>query len=98
MERPELFQELLDRQDRIESMLKDLLERHTIKDFYDIEEFARIVRKAPFTCREWARNKRIRAEKKLSGRGSYPQWRVSHEELLRYQRDGLLPLPDQRSA
>jgi hypothetical protein len=44
-----------------------------------------------FTVREWARNGRIRAEKKLSGRGAHARWVVSHDELLRYQREGLLP-------
>ncbi len=76
----------------IEAMLVVLVERQTVKDFYEIEEFARIVRKAPFTTREWCRLGRIRAEKKLSGRGAYARWVVPHAELLRYQREGLLPV------
>ena len=63
-----------------------------MKEHYEIEEFARLVGKAEFTCREWARLGRINAEKKLSGRGAHAHWVVSHEELLRYQREGLLPL------
>jgi hypothetical protein len=77
--------------ERIESMLAILVERQQVREFYEIEEFARIVGKAPFTCREWARLGRIRAEKKLSGRGAHAQWCVSHAELLRYQKEGLLP-------
>lgn len=75
----------------IERMLIALVEQQQVKDWYDMDEFARIVGKAPFTVREWARLKRIRAEKRKSGRGAYAAWVVSHAELLRYQRNGLLP-------
>jgi hypothetical protein len=78
--------------DRIEAMLKQLVERQAVKEFYEIEEFARLVGREPFTCREWARHGRIRAEKKLSGRGAYARWVVTHAELLRYQKEGLLPI------
>lgn len=80
-----------ERLDRIEQMLAALIERETIKDFYEIEEFAHLVGKAPFTCREWARLGRIHAEKRQSGRGAHPAWVVSHGELLRYRQYGLLP-------
>ena len=79
-----------ERLDRIEQMLAVLVERETVKDYYDIDEFARLVGKAPFTCREWARLGRIHAEKRQSGRGPHPGWVISHHELLRYQREGLL--------
>jgi hypothetical protein len=80
------------RLERIELMLSALMERQTVKDFYEIEEFARLVGRKPFTCREWARHGRIRAEKKLSGRGAHARWVAPHAELLRYQREGLLPV------
>ena len=84
---------LEERLSRIEAMLAQLLERQVVvvKEFYEIEEFARLVGREPFTCREWARHGRIRAEKKLSGRGAYARWAVPHGELLRYQKEGLLP-------
>ena len=82
---------LEERLSRIEAMLAQLLERQAVKEFYEIEEFARLVGREPFTCREWARHGRIRAEKKLSGRGAYARWAVPHAELLRYQKEGLLP-------
>lgn len=81
-----------ERLEKIESLLVALVERETVKDFYDVEEFARMVGKAPFTCREWARLGRINAEKRQSGRGAHPAWVISHQELLRYRRDGLLPI------
>jgi hypothetical protein len=79
-----------ERLERIESMLAVLVQRQTVKDFYEVEEFARIVGKADFTVREWARLKRIRAQKRKSGRGAFASWVISHDELLRYQREGLL--------
>ena len=82
---------LEERLTKIESLLATLLERQTVKEFYEIEEFARMVEREPFTCREWARLGRIRAVKKNSGRGAHARWVVSHEELLRYRKEGLLP-------
>jgi hypothetical protein len=78
--------------DKIEAMLATLVDRERVKDFYEIEEFAKLVNRQPFTCREWARLGRINASKKDSGRGPHARWVVSHEEVLRYQRSGLLPL------
>ncbi len=75
---------------RMEQMLSVLIERQLAKDFYQIEEFAKLVDKRPFTVREWARLGRIHAEKRHSGRGAHPAWVISHAELLRYQRNGLL--------
>ena len=62
--------EVVTRLDRIESLLAAILERETIKDYYSTDEFARLVGKADFTVREWARLDRIRAEKRKSGRGA----------------------------
>ena len=77
--------------DRIESLLAALVERQSIKDWYTTEEFARLVGKAEFTVREWARLGRIKAQKRMSGRGAFASWVISHDELLRYQREGLRP-------
>jgi hypothetical protein len=81
-----------ERLEYIESLLVILVQRQTVKDYYEIEEFAKVVGKSCFTCREYCRLGRIRADKKLSGRGAHARWVVSHQELLRYQREGLLPL------
>jgi predicted site-specific integrase-resolvase len=77
---------------KIEIMLTALLERQQIREWYSVEEFARIVGRSEFTCREWCRRGRIHAEKKDSGRGAHTSWVVSHAELRRYQREGLLPV------
>ena len=63
-----------------------------MKDWYTTAEAGQILGKAEFTVREWARNRRIRAEKKGSGRGKYQSWVVAHAELQRIQREGLLPI------
>jgi hypothetical protein len=83
--------ELSERLERIERMLAVLLEREMVKDYYPTDEFARLVGKAEFTVREWARLGRIHAEKRQSGRGAYAEWVVGHPELLRYRQHGLLP-------
>jgi len=75
---------------KIESLLAVLVERETAKEWYTTEEFAKIVGKAEFTVREWCRHGRVAAEKRNSGRGPFAAWVVSHQELLRYQREGLL--------
>lgn len=80
-----------ERLDRIEAILKSLAERERVKDFYTTDEFARLVGKREFTVREWARLGRIHAQKRRSGRGAFASWVISHQELLRYQREGLLP-------
>lgn len=77
---------------RIESLLIALVERETVREWYTTEQFAQLVGKAEFTVRQWCRLGRIRAEKQQSGRGAYPAWAISHDELLRYRRDGLLPI------
>jgi hypothetical protein len=81
---------LRERLEKIEALLEVLVERQTIKDWYSVEEFARLVSKAEFTVREWCRRGRIHAEKKYNGRGAHASWVISHNEFLRYQREGLL--------
>ncbi len=77
---------------RIESMLAVLVERQPGRDWYSVEEFARVVGRSEFTCREWCRRGRIHAQKKHSGRGAHASWVISHDELQRFQREGLRPV------
>jgi hypothetical protein len=81
---------LEERLTKIEAMLAVLVGRHQHREWYSVEEFARLVGRAEFTCREWCRAGRIKAEKKDSGRGAHTCWVIPHAELLRYQREGLL--------
>lgn len=70
----------------IKTPLAALVERQTGKDTYEFEEFSRAASRSP------SASGRIRAEKKSSGRGAHIRWVVSHDELLRYRRQGLLSL------
>ncbi len=83
---------LEERLDRLEKLLLVLVERQQVREWYSVEEFARIVGRAPFTVRQWANTGRIVASKKESGRGAHASWAISHQELLRFQREGLLPV------
>jgi excisionase family DNA binding protein len=80
------------RLDRIESALQALVERQRVRDYYTTEEAAKALGRSEYTVREWCRLGRIHAEKKGSGRGKYQSWVVCHDELLRVQREGLLPV------
>jgi hypothetical protein len=81
-----------ERLENIESMLVMLVERQQVREWYSVEEFSRIVGRAEFTCREWARHGRIYAEKKGSGRGAHASWAIPHVEVQRFQREGLRPV------
>jgi hypothetical protein len=83
--------ELLERLKRIEESIGALASRPAVKKFYTVEEFARIVGRTNFTAREWCRLGRIVASKRACGRGNCREWSISHEELVRFQNEGLLP-------
>jgi hypothetical protein len=82
---------LEERLEKIEAMLVVLVERQQVREWYTTAEAARILNKAEFTVREWCRLGRVHADKRQSGRGAFPAWVISHEEILRYQREGLVP-------
>lgn len=82
---------VLERLDAIQKTLNALIDRGRIKDYYSTDEVAQLLGKAEFTVREWARRGRIRAQKRRSGRGKYQSWVISHDEVTRIQREGLLP-------
>lgn len=88
-----LIAEIRDRLIAVESALRLLVEQRTVKDWYSTAEVAKLLGKAEFTVREWCRLKRIYSEKRNSGRGPHNAWVVSHQEIERFQREGLLPQP-----
>ena len=73
--------------------LRTAVNKQPVKEFYLVAEFAKIVERRPFTVREWCRFGRLRA-RKTHYHGGRDEWRIPHEELIRYQNEGLLP--DQR--
>ena len=84
--------ELLQRLDKIEAALDVLIRERTIKDWYTTSEVASLLGRAEFTVREWCRGCRVRAQKRVCGRGRSQEWVISHEELTRIRNQGLLPL------
>jgi hypothetical protein len=89
---------LVERLSSVEGLLHRLVERQAVKDWYGTAEVAQMLNKAEYTVREWCRLGRVRAEKRGSGRGRYQAWVVSHAELQRLEREGLLPVPRQSPA
>jgi hypothetical protein len=86
------------RLEKIEAMLAALIERQQAREWYSVEEFAHVVGRSEFTCREWCRRGRIQAVKKDSGRGAHTAWAIPHVELQRYQREGLRRTSSQASS
>jgi hypothetical protein len=76
----------------LESLRQQLFTKAVVKEFYTTAEIAQILNRRPYTVREWCRLGRIRAEKAHSGRGLDDEWRVSHDELVRFQNEGLLAI------
>ena len=87
----EQMTEVLARLRAIEEAVNLLVRERTVKEWYSTAEAGKLLGKAEFTVREWCRLGRLNAQKKQSGRGAYPAWTISGEEILRYQREGLLP-------
>jgi len=83
---------VVERLDRIETLLRDLVTERTVKDWYTVAEAAEILGKAEFTVREWCRLGRVYASKRACGRGLSQEWIIAHEELTRICNEGLLPL------
>lgn len=82
---------LLEAIERLESKVDALAARQQLKEHYTTEDVAAIMGRAEFTVREWCRLGRIRAAKQASGRGKHAGWSIPHAELVRIQREGLLP-------
>lgn len=87
-----MIEQVLERLERIESTLGQLLHQRTVKEWYSTAEVAAILGKAEFTVREWCRLGRVHAEKRAYGRGSSREWMIAHAELDRIRNEGLLAL------
>ena len=92
MSETQFLDAVLERLDRIESVLEELRRQRTVKAYYSAAEVAALAGRSAYTVREWSRLGRIRAEKRVCGRGEAGEWMISHEELTRLLSEGLLPL------
>ena len=93
------MKELVERITSLEATIAELRDiichqNQTAKESYNTAEVANILGKRPYTVREWCRLQRINAYKAMCGRGCEVEWRVTREELLRIQNEGLLPIPN----
>ncbi len=85
-------QQILERLERIESLLASLVEQRQVQQWYDTKTTAKILGKSAYSVREWCRLGRVHAEKRMCGRGTSKEWMISHEELERVKSVGLRPL------
>ena len=81
-----------DRLARLEATLEAVSKHQIVQAAYSTEQFAHLVGKAEYTIREWCRLGRIKADKRLCGRGYSLEWSIPHAELERYRSHGLLPI------
>src|SRR2546423_12908042 len=72
--------EMLQRLAQIEQAISLLARQTIVKDFYTTEEVAALLGKSAFTVREWCRLGRVRASKRLCGRGRTCEWLIGHPE------------------
>jgi hypothetical protein len=85
--------QILEGVNRLHAKMDCLVVHRVPKEWYTTAEIATLVKREPFTVREWCRHHRVHAEKRAAGRGKHKEWMISHDELLRFQNEGLLPLP-----
>jgi len=66
---------------------------------YNVEEFSKRddVRRSVFTVRQWCNLGRINAVKTGTACGPSRTWSISHEEYLRFKKEGLLPIDPTRN-
>ena len=90
----QVLEEVLGRLEALESLTGEI--RQAVsgslpkREAYSTKEVAEILGRKPFTVREWCRLGRVNAFKTDSGRGADDEWRISQDELLRIQNEGLL--------
>jgi excisionase family DNA binding protein len=92
-----MLTKLLEGQDQIAARVNQLeakvMATTVEKLWYSPEELAEQVHRKPYTCREWARRGRIRAEKD----GYSNKWQIHKDEVARLKLGGGL-LPERHST
>lgn len=80
----------------LKEKVEQLVTTQTVQDHYSTEEFARLTGLEARTVRDYLNENRLNGEKKRSGHGRSKTWAVPHQELLRFRKEGLLPLGNRR--
>ena len=93
----QLILSLVERVENLQALVMEALSQvaggatKSEKELYTPKEFAKIVGLKIATVQEHLRNERIAGTRTATGRGGIGEWRISREELIRYQNEGLLP-------
>ncbi len=96
-DQPNLVAQLNDMQSKIDLIFDMLASPKAVREWYSVEETAKIIGKSEFTTRQWCNLGRINASKATERRGGSALWRISATELHRYKEEGLLPLSPDRN-
>jgi hypothetical protein len=83
---------VIDRLNRIEDLLSQIIEQRTVKEWYTIAEVANCLGRSEYTVREWCRKMQIPANKAANGR----DWIVSHQTLVSIK-NRELPIPEHQA-
>ncbi len=92
-----MMEVILSHLERIELQLNRLMDERTVQEWYDTKTAGDIFGRSAYSVREWCRLGRVRADKRVCGRGTAKEWMISNTELQRIKAEGLLPLRSQSS-
>jgi excisionase family DNA binding protein len=67
---PQGLGQVLERLDKVDATLAELVRQRTVKNWYTTEEVAKILGRSEYTLREWCRHGRIAADKRGSRSGN----------------------------
>jgi hypothetical protein len=82
---------------KVDELIRLIKNPEPIRTHYNLVELAKLLDLKPGTLRIWCRMGRINAERRAERAGGSKQWRVSLEEVARYQNDGLLEIDPKRN-
>jgi excisionase family DNA binding protein len=67
------------------------------REWYSVDEVAKLLGKSRYTVREWCRHGQINAVKRAERRGCSALWSISAKEIARYRNEGLLGINPERN-
>lgn len=76
----------------IREKLDMLLSAQAVREHYTVAQAAAILGRSEYRIRDHCRNGRIKASRRMESHGPHREWVISHEEVMRCQREGLRPL------